>query len=139
MALPALIIGGTTALSVLMMIYDSMKSDPNVDVQGALDNLQREQLSEFERQEANKVGRAQGRLSRERKAAQGVLTDVAMLRSGGYDEELMAGVTPEPGDLMQQFAERSGIETSALRERLSPKRTGDLSSMTQDLVNRGGL
>lgn len=130
----AVIFAGTTILSIIMEIYQRMQSDPNVDVQGAIDTLQRGQLSEFEIQEANKVGRAKDRQKRDTGLAQNVITDVSMLRSGLMDDQIMPGMNPQPGALSESVAGQLGIDPRQLRERLSPRRMGDLSDMTQDLV-----
>lgn len=116
-----ILVGGSVVASLLLEVYDRMKGDPELDVQGALDQLQREQLSAFESQEASKVGRAQERQAQQGAVAQRGVTDLTMLRSGLYDDQL--GLTPQAGEITKTF-----------QERLSPRRLGDLSDMTRDIV-----
>ena len=139
MPAPLAVIGGASlVLSLLMEVYQRMKEDPEVSVQGALDSLQREQLTSFETQISGKVGRSQKRREQQLEVAQRGMGELSALRSGYLDEQLgFNDVYPQEGGLTRQFEERMGTAPGFLKERLSPRRTGDLSDMTQDLVRKG--
>lgn len=126
------LIAASWVVPIILHIYGMMQGDPEVDVQGALDQMGREQTGELEYRLGYETRKEAERQKEERSFMDDVMTKTTLVRSGFYDRELMG--ESEPGGLTEEAAGRLGMDPMELQERLNPRRLGDLSNLTQDAL-----